>query len=137
MHAVIDVLPFQALTWTEWKQIYRQRIRVLTWISDFKSMTTGIHVATPKTRLVLPHYHKRKSDDHLSAPPREIRIGSEAVLVRLPAVKFKDWYFIPDGTHRLKGLRPGLVVLDYIEPTKRQRRGIADFQADWWQRRGV
>lgn len=137
MHAVIDVLPFRAMTWAEWRQAYRQRIRVNSWISGFKQMRTEIHVATPSTKMVLPWYDKLKIDDHLSGNAREVRIGAAPILIRIPAVRFKDWYFIPDGCHRLTELKPGLVVLDAIVPTKRQRRGIGDFSHDWWQRRGV
>lgn len=137
MHAVIDTLPFRVMTWPEWKRAYRQRIRVNSWISGFKKMVTEIHVATPATKLVLPWYDKRKSEDHFSGNAREVRIGAEPILIRIPAVRFKNWFLIVDGCHRLTELEPGLVILDCIVPTKRQRRGIGDMQHDWWQRRGV
>ncbi len=129
-HTVFNLLEFRPMTFRDWRSHYRRQIGVMIWLSSLKKVKTGLHVCTPDTELYLPKY--KAARDPLAAKPKQIAIGDRPILIRIPAVKVGPRFLILDGCHRLNDLRPGLVVLDYVEPTKRQRRAFMDLNVDWW-----
>lgn len=135
IHVAIKTLAFEPMSWAEWRLQYRQDIRVLAWTSALDNVKTGIHVCTPNDRLVLPHFDQKDKREVMKRTPIEVRIGERPVLVRLPALSIGKLFLVLDGCHRLKELRPALVVLDCAVPTKRQARMFSDLQLDWWRKR--
>ena len=121
-----DVLSLKPLTsYGQWLKKYRNNIRVnITW-RELKKPGMGLCVVNKDTHIVLPRYEKGRG--WRDGTPKTWKLGTNPALCRLPAIKKGGLFFVIDGVHRLIGLNPCFVVLDYIEPSKKEWVYITDF----------
>lgn len=66
--------------------------------------------------------------------PKHVTPGECQCLVRAPAVDVGDQYVLLDGTHRIRELRPELIILDCLKPRRKsQFRAFVDCWNESWQ----
>ncbi len=54
-------------------------------------------------------------------------------MIRIPTLKIFDSFLAMDGNHRLKGLKPSIIIMDYINVTKKQINYCQDLSNIYWQ----
>lgn len=119
--------------WDEWRTRYQRWIRTMREPSKrLKSVpSVGLIVATPKTQIYLPAYTDGGWQD---GKPVRASIGTNPVLIRIPALKIRERYLLLDGVHRLTDLKPAFVLIDYAEFTASDMTYWMDTFNVYWQR---
>ena len=125
-----DVIAFKPLTWASWKARYLPRIRISHALERIKQAKCGLLLADEATEMYYPWY---KGGDWRDGKPKRAKIGKRWYLVRLPAVKVGTRYLVLDGCHRLKVLRPRLVLLDYVILRKGDEELVTDLMNKVWR----
>ena len=118
-------------SWKEWRKRYKHWIRTMFEPSKKLRRTpkVGLLLASSTTKMYLPHYKHGGWQDGI---PVQIKNGSNLVLVRLPAVKIGDRFLLLDGVHRMKELKPAMVLLDWVEYAKGDETCWLDlFNSQW------
>jgi len=131
----LNSIQFSKLDWEDWKLQYLNNIRLIAVIKKFKNIETGIFSAEKDTKMYIPRYGENKSSfwiSCLSKKPQKIKLGKNLALVRLPAIKIKDCFFILDGVHRLLEIKPKFIILDYIQLSKNQCKNVLDLHNTYW-----
>jgi len=131
MQTIFDLIHFEKLSFKEWKFRYISDIRISAKWKNITNVSTGI-LLVDNQQIYLPKYGKGKN--WMDGEPIKISSGHHLILVRLPAIQIGDKYLILDGCHRLKTLKPKLVILDYLKISQDQYRYIVDLYSEYWIR---
>ncbi len=126
----VPFFDFQPMDWNTFQATYKKDIRVNWEPEGLKNPKTGLELATQDTEIYVPHYHK---GNWRYGAPQLVPLGSRLVLVRIPAVRYKNKYMLLDGYHRTTQLSPRLILLDYVEVKEKERKYITDLISDFWE----
>lgn len=129
MQTIFDLIHFKKLNFKEWKFRYLSDIRIGILWKNLKDVNVGI-LLVKNHQIYLPKYGKDKS--WMNGKPIKVNEGKRLILVRLPAIRIKNKYLILDGYHRLKNLKPKLIILDYLRLSQSQYRYIIDLYNEYW-----
>lgn len=116
-------LLFKKMDWNEFKLTYKKDVRVIFFWDKIKNPKTGITFADQSTDIFLPKY---TNGDWTDGEPISVVMGKGGALVRIPAIKVREGYFVLDGVHRLLELKPRYIVIDWIELSEKDKRYSVD-----------
>lgn len=127
-----EVISFPILTWENWQAKYRPDIRVhVCWdaIGEPVPVVTREWIFMPedlkKKEVRYPWYEGGSS--WRDGKNIRVREGSAGIVVVAPAVEVRaNVWLLLDGCHRVRALRPKLLVLDALRLTRRQQRQFND-----------
>lgn len=129
MQTKFTVIPFEKMSWPEWKAYYFSDIRANHQLGILKNPKTGIALATPETEIFLPWY---KKGDWRYGIPKKLTPGNNLILLRVAAVKYKGHFLAMDSIHRLTNLKPAIIVIDWVEVKESERKYVTDLITDFW-----
>ena len=122
---------FQPLTWKQFLREYRTSIGPQVVWGKIRFPRVGMTLALDGVpALHLPWYH---GGDWRDGVPRVVARGKACAIIRIPAVKVREKLLVLDGCHRLTELKPRMVVVDWFEPVKQERRYLTDLFNSYWQ----
>lgn len=123
-----DIYSFASLNSSEWQLKYKDRIRsVIFWdCIDFSKVKSGTAILHFKNELLfLPKY----KDNFVNSPPlKPINTykKAEPIIVRVPAIRIDENYYICDGMHRITQLKPVYIIVDYLVPDFKDLKAFMD-----------
>lgn len=129
MQTKFTVIPFEQMSWPEWKAYYFSDIRVNHELGTLKNPKTGIILADADTEIYIPWY---KKGGWRYGEPKKITPGNNLILLRCAAVKYKGKFLALDSIHRLTMLKPAMIVIDWVEVKESQRKYVTDLITDFW-----
>ena len=115
----------------EFLRRYDKDIRPEWDTEHLKDNKTGTFICEDNTFIYLPWY--KPEDDCIKGKPVRIKRGAKNNILRIPAIKVFDSFLALDGCHRLTGLSPKVIILDYIEIKKTQYKHFQDLSNIYWQ----
>ena len=132
IQTLFDVMDFEPLTWADWKFRYQRHIRVWCEPERMKyEPKVGLMVAMPYHRIYLPWYERGGWQD---GKPRFVKPGLSPRMIRIPVVLAGGKILALDGAHRLTQLDPAIVLMDSVEPDKRDLKFFTDMHNPHWRR---
>lgn len=124
-----QAIVFRPLDIDQWRGIYQSAISVCIKWDKIKVIKVGIKMLNLDDIVYLPHY---KNGDWIDGTPETISPGDNLALIRIPGLKVNGKYIIFDGCHRIKQLKPKIVIIDYIETNKKSHKYFIDLHNPFW-----
>jgi hypothetical protein len=116
------------LDYKEFVRRYKRDIILAVDLKDFCKATFGLEIATDRTYL----YHPM--GDVLKRPKRyNIKDGKTSTIVRIPCFKIYKSFMILDGNHRIRELKPKIVIIDFINITEKNIPYCQDLSNVYWK----
>ncbi len=132
--ASILKIEFEPMTWAAFKREYAGGVvgPIVVWERICKPKVGLTLSLDGRPELSMPWY---SGGDWRDGRPRMAPRGRAPALIRIPAVRVDGRLLALDGCHRLTELRPRMVVVDWFEPTKHDRRYLNDLFNYAWRPR--
>lgn len=125
-------LVFESMTLDQWRGTYQSTIRIIICWEKVKVTNLGVDLLCKNKEIFIPNY---KDGDWRDGKPNKITPGKKLALVRLPALKIEKDFFCFDGYHRMTQLKPRMVILDWIEVSKKSYVYFTDMLNPYWRKR--
>lgn len=124
------IVSYPKLDWIQWQAIYRGHIRCVVDWEMLVGYTPTIGRKwwldnSDKIEVFYPWYTKGNWRYGL---PKKVSLGNNDVIVSIPVVQFDNSkkFLVLDGCHRIRDLKPRIIVLDYISVKKEKLCAFTD-----------
>lgn len=121
-------IEFIKLDYKEFCRRYKKGHQLIVDIDKFKNCKVGLKIADINTFI----YHANGNSQEMLTR-YNIRDKTNPIIVRIPALRVYDSYLAMDGNHRLRELKPSIVIIDYIKVTKKTIKYSQDLSNVHWQ----
>lgn len=122
---IFDVIEFSAMSWKEFKKRYGSSIRVSNEIGKIKPISIDLVLANKEMDLYGVWYSEGGWRD---GNQTKLETGKNPILIRIPVFKIhkSNDYLVVDGMHRITELKPGLILMDVVTISHKDRVYIND-----------